>query len=216
MTALEASLRRLKTDWIDLYQLHMPDPATPMAETLRALDDAVTQGKVRYIGCCNLPSWQLVDAAWISQTSGRAGFVSTQNEYSLLARDVEKDILPAARAFGMGFLPFFPLASGMLTGKYRADAPPPPGTRFATTPRLAKRYSRPVDFERVSRLTKFAAERDRTTLELACSWLACQPAVASVIAGATSAAQVVQNAAAADWVLTGEELAEIDRLLAEA
>ncbi len=211
MSAVDASLRRLKTDWIDLYQMHFPDPRTPLEETLRALDDLVTQGKVRYIGYSNFAGWQIADAAWIAKTSHRTPFISAQNEYSLLFRGVEMDVLPAARHFGLGFLPYFPLASGLLTGKYRPGAPPPPGSRFVTTP-LGARHKAYTDFEKIERLTAFAARHGRTLLELAMSWLAARPGVSSIIAGATSAEQVVQNARAADWPLTAQDLAEIDKL----
>ena len=212
--AVEASLRRLRTDWIDLYQLHMPDPQTPIEETLRALDDLVRQGKVRYIGCSNLSAWQLVEADWTARSIGSSRFISASNQYSLVRRDAEKDILPVARKYGIGFLPYFPLASGMLTGKYKPDAPPPPGTRFDTTPRLAKPYA--DAYGAVERLAEFARQRGRSLLELAFSWLLAEPAVASVIAGATSAAQVEQNVRAANWALLPEDLAEIDRLTAPA
>jgi len=214
MTALEASLRRLKTDWIDLYQLHWPDPLTPLDETLRALDDAVTQGKVRYIGCSNLPAWQVTECAWIAKTSGRAAFVSTQNEYSLLVRNPEKELIPAAQSHGMSLLPAFPLTGGLLTGKYAAGRPPPENTRFARRGgNFVARHDRAENFARVARLAPFAEQHGRSMVELACSWLACQPIVASVIAGATTVDQVIQNATAADWLLTPENQAEIDDLL---
>jgi aryl-alcohol dehydrogenase-like predicted oxidoreductase len=214
ITALEDSLRRLKTDWIDLYQMHFPDPLTPIEETLRALDDAVTQGKVRYIGFSNFASWQIADADWISRSSHQTAFVSAQDEYSLLFRDVEKEILPAVRRFGLGFLPYYPLASGLLTGKYQAGTPPPPGSRFATT-MLGRKHAQYSGFEKIERLKRFASERHHCLLELAFSWLACQPSVSSVIAGATSPEQLLQNAVAADWILNEHELADIDRLLSD-
>ena len=140
MTAVEASLRRLRTDWIDLYQFHRADPLTPIEETLRALDDLVRQGKVRYVGCSNMPAWQMVEAQWTAKQLGLGGFVSCQDEYSLLVRDIERDVIPAARAYGLGLLPYFPLASGLLTGKYRRNAPMPAQARLTTTQRLADRY----------------------------------------------------------------------------
>jgi aryl-alcohol dehydrogenase-like predicted oxidoreductase len=213
LRAVEASLRRLKTDWIDLYQIHFPDPRTPIEETLRALDDLVTQGKVRYIGSSNFPAWQIADAAWVSRTTGRTAFVSAQNEYSLLFRGIEQEILPAVRRFGLGFFPYFPLASGLLTGKYRAGSPPPPGSRFTTSP-LGGRHKVYTDFDKIERLRAYASDHQRTLLELAMSWLAAQPGVSSVIAGATRPEQVVSNAAAADWELDASQLAEIDKLLA--
>jgi len=215
MSAIEASLRRLRTDWIDLYQFHFADPLTPMEETLRALDDLVRGGKVRYIGISNHAAWQVVEAQWISRQSGLTAFISSQDEYSLLVRDVEKEMLPALQAYGMGLLPYFPLASGMLTGKYKRNKTAPENTRFSAWKALGDRYMSEANFGIVERLEKFASERGYTLLELAFSWLAARPAVASVIAGATSPEQVEQNAGAAGWPLTPDELAEIDRLSAK-
>jgi aryl-alcohol dehydrogenase-like predicted oxidoreductase len=212
MRAVEDSLRRLRTDWIDLYQQHRPDPLTPIEETLRALDDLVRQGKVRYIGCSNLPAWQVVEAQWTSRHLGLNSFVSCQDEYSLVVRDIEKDLIPAMQGYGLGLLPFFPLASGLLTGKYKRNAPLPEGTRLANMQRLADRYMTEANWPIVERLQDFAAKRGHTMLELAFSWLAARPAVSSVIAGATKPEQVEQNVKAADWALTPEEIAEIDRL----
>jgi aryl-alcohol dehydrogenase-like predicted oxidoreductase len=214
MTAVEDSLRRLRTDWIDLYQLHTPDPLTPIEETLRALDDLVRAGKVRYIGTSNMPAWQVVEALWTSQSRNLNAFASCQDEYSLVVRHIEKDLVPAMQAYGLGLLPFFPLASGLLTGKYRRGAAAPAGTRFAKIERLANRYMTERNFEIVEKLDAFAKARSHTLLELAFSWLAARPQVASVIAGATSAEQVEQNAKAIAWKLTPEEMAEIDRVSA--
>jgi aryl-alcohol dehydrogenase-like predicted oxidoreductase len=216
MSAVEASLARLRTDWIDLYQIHRPDPLTPIEETLRALDDLVRQGKVRYIGCSNYAAWQLVEAAWTAKSAGLHGFVSYQDEYSLVVRKHEKELMPAAQAHGLGMLPYFPLASGLLTGKYRRDAKPEAGTRFAASfnQNLVTRYLTPANFDKVEALEKFVAARGRTMLELAFSWLAQRPTVASVIAGATSAAQIEQNVKAVGWTLTPEELAEVDKITA--
>ena len=216
MRAVEASLKRLQTDWIDLYQLHRPDPLTPIEETLRALDDLVHQGKVRYIGCSNLPGWQVVEAQWSARHLNLNAFVSVQDEYSLVVRDVERELLPAANAYGMGVLPYFPLASGLLTGKYKRDAALPEGARLTITKRLADRYMTERNWEIVSRLEPWCAERGHTLLELAFSWLAARPGVASVIAGATRPEQLEQNVRAADWALTPEELAEVDQLSAPA
>jgi aryl-alcohol dehydrogenase-like predicted oxidoreductase len=216
MSAVEDSLRRLKTDWIDLYQLHTPDPLTPIEETLRALDDLVRQGRVRYIGCSNLPAWQVVEAQWTSRTLGLEAFVSCQDEYSLLVRDIERELVPAAQAYGLGVIPYFPLASGLLTGKYKHDAPLPEGTRLANTQRLASRYMTERNWRKVERLNQFCEARNRSLLELAFSWLLARPQVASVIAGATRPEQVEQNVAAAGWVLSQDDLAEIDRVLSEA
>jgi aryl-alcohol dehydrogenase-like predicted oxidoreductase len=214
MTAIEASLRRLQTDYVDLYQYHWPDPDTPLEETLRALDDLVHQGKVRYIGSSNFAAWRVADAHWISRELGIHSFISCQNEYSVLVREAERELIPAMRNFGLGLLPYFPLASGLLTGKYKKGAPLPKDTRFAAWPELAKPYQGEESWKKVERLEKFSAERGHTILELAFSWLAARPQVASIIAGATRPEQVEQNARAADWALTGEDIAEIDGMTA--
>ena len=212
MRAVEDSLRRLKTDWIDLYQLHQPDPRTPIEETLRTLDDLVRQGKVRYVGCSNLPGWQVADAQWTARHHNLNAFVSCQDEYSLVVRGIEKELMPAAQRFGMGILPFFPLASGLLTGKYQRNAAMPEGARLTTTQRLADRYMTDANWTIVEQLADFAAARGRTMLELAFSWLARRPQVSSVIAGATKPEQLEQNITAVNWNLTTEEMAEIDRI----
>ena len=214
MQAVEDSLRRLQTDWIDLYQMHQPDPLTPIEETLRALDDLVHQGKVRYIGCSNFPAWQLVEAAWTARSNGLNPFISCQDEYSLIFRKPEADLMPAARKYGMGMLPFFPLASGLLTGKYRRNAPMPPGTRLAGTQRLAERYLTERNWGIAERLGDFVEQRGHTMLELAFSWLLAQAPVASVIAGATRPEQLEQNVKAGSWVLSPEDLVEIARISA--
>jgi aryl-alcohol dehydrogenase-like predicted oxidoreductase len=216
MRAVEDSLRRLRTDWIDLYQLHETDPLTPIEETLRALDDLIRQGKVRYVGCSNLPAWQVVEAQWTSKSLGLNAFVSSQDEYSLLVRGIERELVPAAEAYGLGIIPYFPLASGLLSGKYKPDAPLPAGTRLAGTQRLADRYLTDENWAKVERLERFCAERGRTLLELAFAWLLARPQVASVIAGATKPEQVEQNVAAAAWVLSADDLAAVDKVLAEA
>jgi aryl-alcohol dehydrogenase-like predicted oxidoreductase len=210
--AVEASLRRLKTDWIDLYQLHRADPLTPMEETLAALDDLIRQGKVRYIGCSNVRAWQVADAAWLSQDRRLNRFVSAQDEYSLLVRDVEHELVPALQAYGMGLLPYFPLASGLLTGKYRRGAELPSGTRMAVMKRLADRYMTEDNWAKVEKLEAFCAARGHSMLELAFSWLASRLPIASVIAGATKPEQVEQNVAATGWKLTSEELSQIDSI----
>jgi len=212
VTAVEASLRRLKTDWIDLYQLHFPDPLTPMEETLRALDDLIHQGKVRYIGCSNLAAWQMVEAHWIARDRDLHSFISTQDEYSLLVRQIESEKLPAAEAYGTGALPYFPLASGLLTGKYKRGVEASAETRFANLQGLAKRYLTDANWARVEQLEAFCAKRGHTLLELAFSWLLARPAVASVIAGATKPEQVEANVNGVNWTLTPEDLTEIDRL----
>ncbi len=213
MAEVEASLKRLKTDWIDLYQQHQPDPLTPIEETLRALDDLVRQGKVRYLGCSTLPAWQVVEAQWTSRQHGLHHFVSCQEEYSLLARRLDDDMLPMLQSYGLGLIPFRPLADGLLTGKYRRGAPLPAGTRLASTPRAAGRHLTDENWEHLERLAGFAAERGHSLLELAFGWLLDRPAVASVIAGATTPEQVDDNVrAAARWRLTADEMQEIDRL----
>jgi aryl-alcohol dehydrogenase-like predicted oxidoreductase len=214
MTAVEDSLRRLKTDWIDLYQIHSFDPRTPIEETLRTLDDLVRQGKVRYIGCSNFPAWRLTEARWTAQMHGLNRFISNQDEYSLIFRAPEADLMPAARAAGMGMLPYFPLASGLLTGKYRRNAPMPPGTRLANTQRLAERYLTERNWGIAEKLADFAEARGKTMLELAFSWLLAQAPVTSVIAGATKPEQLEQNVKAGGWKLTAEDLTEIDRIAA--
>jgi aryl-alcohol dehydrogenase-like predicted oxidoreductase len=212
MAAVEDSLRRLKTDWFDLYQMHFPDPRTPIEETLRALEDLIRQGKVRYIGCSNFPAWQMTEAAWTARSAGLNGFVSCQDEYSLIHRKPEAELLPAARKLGFGLLPYFPLASGLLTGKYRRNASLPTGTRLARIERLADRYLTQRNWEIAEKLGDFVEARGRTMLELAFSWLLAQDPVTSVIAGATRPEQLEQNVKAGTWALTAEDLAEIDKI----
>jgi aryl-alcohol dehydrogenase-like predicted oxidoreductase len=212
MKAVEDSLKRLKTDYIDLYQQHNYDPLTPIEETLRALQDLVTQGKVRYIGCSNLPAWRVAEAAMTAKGIGVTPFSSIQDEYSLVVRDIEKELQPAAKAYNLGILPYFPLASGLLTGKYAASGDAPAGTRFALVPRLRDRYVNEKNIGIVEKLKAFASERGHTMLELAFSWLASRAQVSSVIAGATKPEQVEQNAKAVAWKMTPEEVAEVDRI----
>jgi aryl-alcohol dehydrogenase-like predicted oxidoreductase len=212
LSALEDSLRRLKTEWIDLYQLHTPDPVTPIEETLRTLEDLIRQGKVRYIGCSNLPAWQVVESLWTARQLGLNAFVTCQDEYSLVVRDPERELLPAMEAHGLSLLPYFPLASGLLSGKYKRNAAMPEGARLTKTQRLADRYLTDANWQIVERLEGFCATRKRSLLELAFSWLVARPAVCSVIAGATRPEQVEQNVKAVEWALTPEELAEVDRL----
>ncbi|WP_371421160.1 aldo/keto reductase [Tardiphaga sp.] len=210
MSAVEASLKRLKTDYIDLYQQHDYDPLTPIEETLRTLDDLVRQGKVRYIGNSNFPAWRIAEAEMAARQMGVAAFVSCQDEYSLVVRDIEKDLLPAAQHFNLGLLPFFPLANGLLTGKYKPGAEPPADSRFAKAPALRDRSATPRNQAIVEKLDAFVKARGHTLLELAFSWLAARPQVSSVIAGATRVEQIEQNVKAAEWKLTAEEMAEID------
>jgi aryl-alcohol dehydrogenase-like predicted oxidoreductase len=208
--AVEASLKRLKTDYIDLYQQHDYDPLTPIEETMRALDDLVRQGKVRYIGNSNFPAWRIAEAEYVARAMNVGRFISCQDEYSLVVRDIEKDLLPAAQAYNLGLLPFFPLASGLLTGKYKRGEAAPGDTRFGKVPRLRDRYVTPRNEDIVDKLQAFAKARGHTMLELAFSWLAARPQVASVIAGATRVEQVEQNVKAIGWSMTLEEIAEID------
>lgn len=215
MAAVEASLKRLRTDYIDLYQLHTPDPKTPMEETLRALDDLVKQGKVRAIGCSNLPAAGIRDAAAISARNGLASFVTAQDEYSLVMRDAERDLLPEIAAQKMSLLPFFPLASGLLTGKYQKDRAIPEGTRYARGTRFSDRYMNDENWAIVERLRAFCDARGHTLLELAFAWLLSHPSLASVIAGATRPEQIEMNVRAAAWELTPDEAAEVDRLSAK-
>ncbi|HET7738501.1 MAG TPA: aldo/keto reductase [Tepidiformaceae bacterium] len=214
MSAVEDSLRRLETDYIDLYQMHRPDPATPIEETIRALDDLITAGKVRYIGNSNFSGWQIADADWVAKELGANRFVSAQNEWSMVKRSVEREIIPACERFGLGMLPFFPLASGLLTGKYRRGEAPAEGTRLQSWGARAQGILSDQNFDVVEKLDTYATERGHTILELAFSWLAAFPVVSSVIAGATSTEQVAQNARAADWVLTAAEKSEVDAILA--
>lgn len=211
--AVEASLKRLKTDWIDLYQLHRPDPQTPIEETLRALDDLMKSGKVRAIGCSNLSAAQLEDALGVGQRNNLPSFVAAQDEYSLLERTLEKDRLPVMRRHGLGLLPYFPLASGLLTGKYKRNAPLPEGTRLARNPpRHADLFINARNWRIVEALEAFVERRGHTLLELAMSWLASLPYVPSIIAGATKPEQVEQNVAAVGWTLSAADFAEIDRI----
>lgn len=212
MRAVEDSLARLGTDYIDLYQLHRYDPETPLDETLRALDDLVTQGKVRYIGNSNFTGWQIADADWTA--AGAARFVSAQNLFSLLERKVEHEVLPSCEHFGLGFLPFFPLASGLLSGKYRRGEKPPEGTRLAAWGSRGAAALSDRNFDKVDKLTAWAEARDHTILELAFAWLLGHEVVSSVIAGATSPEQVKANAAAGDWQLSPEEVKEVGELIA--
>ncbi|MDP9279126.1 MAG: aldo/keto reductase [Gemmatimonadota bacterium] len=211
--AFDASLRRLRTDYIDLYQLHKPDPDVPIADTLGALDDLVRAGKVREIGCSNFSAQQLREAAAVSAARpGSARFVSVQNEYSLLHREPEEGVLSESERQRLAFLPFFPLMSGLLTGKYRKGQPIPQDTRVAKFERYRKLLTE-ENLDKVEALIGFAESRDHTLLELAFSWLLAHNVVASVIAGATSARQVADNASAATWKLTTDDLEEIDALL---
>ncbi|MDX3886004.1 MAG: aldo/keto reductase [Sphingomonas sp.] len=214
--AVESSLKRLKTDWIDLYQLHFPDPETPIEETLRALDDLVRQGKVRAIGCSNLTGAMLREAMTVAADNGLTPFATTQNEYNLLFRGMEAELGDLIVEHGLGVLPYFPLANGVLTGKYKPGQPAPAGARLADAPAFFDPYKDPAKWELAARLEAFAVERGHSLIELAFSWLAAQPGVASIIAGASRPEQAAQNAGAAGWKLSATELAEIDRMTAAA
>ncbi|MBH67008.1 MAG: aldo/keto reductase [Rhodospirillaceae bacterium] len=210
MTAVEDSLRRLKTDWLDLYQLHQPDPLTPLEETLAALDDLVTQGKVRYIGCSNLPAWQVVESQWISKSRGFSRFISCQDEYNILNRKIEDELIPAMSQYNCGLLPYFPLASGLLTGKYKKDSMPK-GARLTDMPTFANRvYVTDQNFAIVDKLEKFSQQAGHSLLELAFSWTATRPTTASIIAGATKPEQIDANVAAVSWNMSSDEIKEID------
>lgn len=207
--AVHASLRRLRTDYIDLYYYHMPDGVTPIEETLTALHELVIAGLVRYVGCSNMSAWQVVEAEFTARALGVTRFISAQNQYSLLDREVEVDLLPVCERYGLGFVPAFPLANGLLTGKHRRDQPPAADSRLG--------YAKPAmhadaDWDRIEALTRYAKQRGITLLEVAIGGLAAQPAVASVIAGATSPEQVAANVAASDWEPTAEDLAALAEL----
>ncbi|SCE99677.1 Predicted oxidoreductase [Micromonospora chaiyaphumensis] len=210
--AVEASLRRLDTDHIDLYQMHEPDPGTPIDETLAALDDLVTAGKVRYLGNSNFAGWQIADADWTASSQGRARFISAQNHYSLVERSVEAEVIPACERFGLGMLPFFPLANGLLTGKYKRNEKPPAGSRLSGGGRYAERLAA-ADWDTIEAIEAYAAERGISMLQVAIGGLAARPAVTSVIAGATTPEQVRANAEAGTWQPTDEDLDVLDALL---
>jgi aryl-alcohol dehydrogenase-like predicted oxidoreductase len=213
-SAIEASLKRLKTDWIDLYYYHRPDPATPLEETLRALDALIAQGKVRYIGCSNMTAAQLAESQRIARENGLHRFIVAQDQYNLLSRQIETDLIPAMQAQRLALIPYFPLASGMLTGKYTAGAPAPAGSRM-THKRYADRFYNDENFHIVEKLRAFCAERNRSLIELAFGWLLSKPLVGCVIAGASAPEQVHQNAMAIGWRLSDAEMAEVDRLSAK-
>ncbi|HIZ97585.1 MAG TPA: aldo/keto reductase [Candidatus Janibacter merdipullorum] len=212
MTAVEASLRRLGTDHIDLYQFHTPDPRTPIEETLDALDDLVRQGKVRYIGHSNRAGWQIAEAEFVARDRGGARFISSQSHYNLLDRRAELEVTPAAEAYGLGVLPYFPLASGLLTGKYSSGVAPE-GSRLTHS---RQHVLAEADLEQLRSFGAFARERGLTELEVAFSWLATRPSVSSVIAGATRPEQVRANAAAADWTPTPEDEAALEEIFPAA
>lgn len=214
--AVEASLKRLGTDWIDLYQLHRPDPQTPIEETLAALGDLVQAGKIRYIGCSNFAAWQLVEAHWTARSGDLAAFISVQNRYSLLDRELEREVAPAAMHHGIGVIPYSPLEDGLLTGRYKRGKRPAKGSRMADWDSVREAALTDANFDKVDVAERFARERDHSLVDLALGWLASQPHVASVIAGATKPAQVEENVAAGEWRLTPTELEDLDaQLMAE-
>ena len=207
---VEKSLKRLRTDYIDLYQIHRADPSTPIEETLHTLDQLVAQGKVRYVGCSNYKSWQVCEAIWISRTRNLISYSTVQPRYSMLHRDIESELLPFFKTYGIGIIPYPPLASGFLTGKYRRGEPAPEGTRLAKSDRG---LFTDANFDILEGLEKFAQARDHTMLDLAFAWLLANPAVTSVIAGATKPEQVTANAATVGWKLTPDEMTEINEIL---
>ena len=213
MEQVDASLSRLKTDYIDLYQMHFPDSSTPIEETLRALDDLVHQGKIRYIGCSNFSAWQTCEAVWTSRSLNLIPFVSVQPEYSMLSRGVEKELIPFCKEYNLGVLPYFPLASGFLTGKYRRGEPVPDGTRLASNARAQERTLTDANFAMLERLENFAEEQGHPMVELAIAWLLSNSSVSSVIAGATKTDQVIANAKAAGWQLTESDMEEVANIL---
>ncbi|MCK9924591.1 aldo/keto reductase [Frankia sp. AgPm24] len=206
--AVEGSLSRLQTDYIDLLQLHRPDPFTPIDETLEALDELIKAGKIRYVGSCNLDAWQIADAEWTARASGTNRFISAQNHYSMLERGVEAELVPATLKYGIGVIPYYPLENGLLTGKYQRDEAPAAGTR------LASRQDLLTDelFDRLEVLETFARERDRSLLDVAIGGLAAQPGVSSVIAGATTASQVRANATAGEWQPRSDDLEVLNKV----
>lgn len=212
-SAVEASLRRLRTDVIDLYQLHFPSATVPILDTLDAMGKLVSAGKVRAIACSNLSADQLAEAAGVSKAHGLPAFVANQCEYSLIWRDPEADIIPMQKQLGMSFLPYFPLASGLLSGKYKRGAPPPPDSRGAKMPKLLGKYETPENLDLIDRLTAFAADRGHSLLDLAFGWLLADPAVASVIAGVSNSAQLSANVAAGEWQLSAQDRAALGLIL---
>lgn len=210
---VEDSLSRLKTDYIDVYMLHWPDTSTPMEETLRALEDIIRVGKVRYIGCCNLPAWQVVEAKWLSKTDKLNEFIVTQDEYSLINQSARQKLTPALEQYGMGLMPYTPLANGLLTGKYTQNKDAIGETRLSKNLwNMGDRYLTDANLQKAERLADFAAERGHTLLELSISWLLAQPVVCSVIAGATKLEQLEQNLQSGDWKLTEADLLAIEQV----
>lgn len=214
--ALDDCLKRLNTDYIDLWQLHFPDHVTPIEETIRAMDDAIRSGKVRYIGISNMPTWELVDALHAADRMNAERFISSQNQYSLLSRDVEAELIPALRHHGLGLLPFFPLAGGFLSGKYRRNMPMPAGSRMTKTQNLASMFLTDRNYEVAEKLQDFCDARGITMLQMAFRWLLSRDVVPSVIAGASTPDQVKQNADAVNGALSADDILEIQQIAANA
>lgn len=212
LNGVEASLRRLQTDHIDLYQMHRWDDTTPIAETLRSLDDLIRSGKVRYIGASQYAAWQLAEANLLAELRGWSSFVTIQSHYHMLEREVEKEVLPYCRAHGVGFIPYFPLAGGFLTGKYKRGEPAPAGSRGESSG-YVQQYMTEANYTRIEKLTEWAGERGRSLGELAHAWLLAQPQVCSVISGLTRLDHLLQNLKAADWELSAGELKQVNELL---
>lgn len=212
MKVVDASLRRLDTDYIDLYYMHHPDPETPIEETLRALDDLVRIGKVRYIGYSNFAAWQLCEALWTSKLKNLESFIAVQLGYNLLDRSIERDLIPCCQAYNIGVIPWGPLARGFLTGKYRRGQEIPAGTRFANPPPTHDGIMTDENFDKVAKLEAFAKERGHSVGELAIAWLLSHPWLGSVIAGAMNVEQLSANAAAAGWKLTTEDTVQLDQI----
>jgi aryl-alcohol dehydrogenase-like predicted oxidoreductase len=212
LQAVDSSLRRLQTDYIDLYYMHRPDASTPIEETLSALDSLVKSGKVRYIGCSNFAAWQISDALWTSKVNHLVAFVVVQQQYNLFSREIERELVPCCQAYGIGVVPYSPLANGLLTGKYQKDQEPAKDSRLSASNPMFKRVLADVNWEKLSKLESFARERGHTLGELAIAWLLSRPWLPSVIAGARKVEQVAANAAAARWKLTAEEVSSVDAI----
>lgn len=213
MKAVEASLRRLGTEYLDLYYYHYPDPETPIEETLCALDDLVRVGKVRYLGCSNFTAWQLCEALWTSRFHHLEPFIAVQSKYSLLDRSIERELVPCCQTYGTGVVPWGPLASGFLTGKYRRGQEVPPGARLANPPSIYRDILTEANFDKLAKLEAFARERGHRVGELAIAWLLSHPWLGSVIAGAMNLEQLSDNVTAASWKLSAEDLAQLDQVL---
>jgi len=211
---VNAGLKRLDMDYVDLLQIHRPDPNTPIEETLRALDDLVTAGKIRYVGCSNYTGWMVVEAAWASKTNHLVNYVSVQPEYNLLSRGIEKELVPACQKYGLGIIPYYPLAGGFLTGKYKRGEDRPADSRGGRRPQQLNRWTNDANFDAIDKLTAFAEARGHTIAELAIAWLLHKPAVTTVISGASKPEQPVANAKAAEWKLTPAEVKELDDITA--